>query len=424
MDLLFRRACFLCLMLCSPLHGQDVDTAVRVLQPSKEEVYFKNLSSHKPLAAASENQSPANDLFQNYMSVESLNLQILSPDSVAPMASNGNATAAGNEGDPSQGNTPASIFQLASYQRVEQGKQLSSVGTPQSTQYSVLGHAKRLFRRRVGYDQGLGVERVMFAPLVIETAMGLPSTSVRFAMDRGLGTPDRLEFVWASPTIGPQAESRLDILDTILRTDIGTQKAMAIVEYRLRSLNPTVNDNTTGFSDLKLGSKLLLMDGRCTKVASVFNTYLKTGPIDRGLGTGHLSLEPGFLLRQQLSNYTFFHGEATYWLPIAGTPGFAGDVVKLNAGLSTVWIESDLHAVMPTLEFESLLFLAGAETDSLGVEQRVNGNYTAYLYPGIRIARGTQKGIGVTEFAINAGLRLVDEDWFDSRVNFQIRFAK
>jgi hypothetical protein len=206
--------------------------------------------------------------------------------------------------------------------------------------------------------------------------------------------------------------------------ELGNEKAMAITEMSMRSLNPERNDNTVGFGDMVVGARATLMDGRCTKVASVFRTYIKTGPADRGLGTGHVSLEPGMLVRHQWSQYTFFHGEVKYWLPIAGTPGTAGDVLKAGAAVSTVWHETDTFALMPTLEFSSLTFLSGAATNLDGSSRRVNGEFVGEIYPGLRCVWGPGGDLGLIEYGVSPGFILADEGWYDSRLIFDIRFVR
>jgi hypothetical protein len=295
---------------------------------------------------------------------------------------------------------------------------------PSSPERGPLPHIARLLRRRIGCDLGIGHERVMYAPQVVETATGTSSTSVLLRADRGLATPDRLELIWAAPTRGPVPESRVDILDTIFRMEVGNDNLLVMTEYTLRSLNPERNDNTTGFGDMSLGVKSTLHSSHSTTVASVFRTYLKTGPSDRGLGTGHVSLEPGFLLRHQLNEHTFFHGEAKYWLPIAGTTDVAGDVLKLGTALSTVWKETDTMALLPTLEFSSYTFLAGSATRPDGLRRRVNGEFAGELYPGLRCVHGPGNELGLLEYGIATGFVFADEGWFDSRLVFDIRFAR
>jgi len=302
--------------------------------------------------------------------------------------------------------------------------QLDAPPTRGSLEHSPLARLDQLLRRRTGCDLRIGHERVMYAPQVVETATGTSSTSVLLRADRGLATPDRLELIWAAPTRGPVPESRVDILDTILRMEVGNDRLLVMTDYTLRSLNPERNDNTTGFGDMSLGVKTTLHASHATTVASVFRTYLKTGPSDRGLGTGHVSLEPGFLLRHQWNEHTFFHGEAKYWLPIAGTPEVAGDVLKMGAALSTVWKETDTMALLPTLEFSSYTFLAGSATGADGLRRRVNGEFAGELYPGLRCVHGPGNELGLLEYGIATGFVFADEGWFDSRLVFDIRLAR
>lgn len=291
-------------------------------------------------------------------------------------------------------------------------------------QIRLAGRVANFLSRRTGCDLGIGHERVMYAPHVVETAIGTSNTGILIRADRGLSTPDRLEAIWAAPARGPSAETRVDILDTVFRMDVGNNKLMAMTDYTMRSVNPERNDNTTGFGDMVLGAKATLFDGPSTKVSSVFRTYLKTGPADRGLGTGHVSLEPGFLLRHQLNQHTYFHGEAKYWLPIAGTPAVAGDVLKLGAALSTVWKESDTMALLPTLEFSSYTFLSGSATQASGIRRHVNGEFAGELYPGLRCVHGPGNELGLLEYGFASGIVFADDGWFDSRLVFDIRFVR
>jgi hypothetical protein len=149
-----------------------------------------------------------------------------------------------------------------------------------------------------------------------------------------------------------------------------------------------VNPNTVGFGDMLVGAKALIFDGKCTKVSSIFLTHLNTGPTNRGLGTGHVSLEPGLLLRHQWSDATFLHSEVKYRLPIGGTSGFAGDVLTTGLGVSTLWRDSDCYAFIPTLELRTNSFLFGGMTRSDGSIARVDGVTALEFYPGIRWEHG------------------------------------
>lgn len=279
----------------------------------------------------------------------------------------------------------------------------------------------RLGSRRYG-DDGIGTERVMFAPMSIDTATSTSNVGIRTRFDQGMNTPDRLEYIWAKAGRGPGPESKLNIIDNVLRSEIGNEQAVAISEITMRSLNPELNNNTVGFGDMVIGGKAILWSGSCSKVASIFRTYLKTGPIDRGLGTGHVSLEPGLLFRHQWNESTFIHGEVKYWLPIAGDQRFAGDVFKTGLGVSTIWRETDRTAWLPTFEVQTYSFLFGSETLANGSVRRVNGTTAVDLLPGMRVSIA-ETPIGLCEVGFAGGFTVSDRDWFDSRVILDLRWV-
>ena len=61
---------------------------------------------------------------------------------------------------------------------------------------------------------------------------------------------------------------------------------------------------SSGFGDLDIGTKSLLLDCELLQVAFQFITYIPTGDFHKGLGTGHVSLEPSILFALKLSPLT------------------------------------------------------------------------------------------------------------------------
>ncbi len=281
--------------------------------------------------------------------------------------------------------------------------------------------ANQFFRRHSGPDFGIGYERVMFAPMVLDTAISSPYVGLRVRADYGLSAPDRLEYVWAKAGRGPGPETRLDLIDTVYRSELGNAQAALITELSMRSLNPEQNGNTVGFGDMVVGGKALVYDGKCTKLSTLFLTYLKTGSPSRGLGTGHVALEPGVLLRHKMSDATYFHSELKYRLPIAASDGFGGDLLTSGYALSTVWKDTDQYAVMPTLEVTTTSFLFGARTLEDGTVQRVNGTTAVDIYPGMRCVFSNSNA-GTWEAGFSAGVTCFDRDWFDSRFVIDLRW--
>jgi len=271
-------------------------------------------------------------------------------------------------------------------------------------------------------DLGIGHERVMFAPSIVDTAIGSAHIGFRFQADSGLSTPDRAGYYWGPPPLGPPAEANVDTLDTLFRMELGNERAMALTQFTMRSLDPTRAENTTGFGDMVVGGKVLMVDGKRLKLSSIFRTYLPTGPEQHGLGTGHTSLEPGLLARYCVSPKTFWFGELKYWLPIGGDPMYSGDVLTTGLAVSTIFHESDVYAMLPTLEVRTLSFLFGAETQPDGTVRHIDGKTAVEIYPGVRFVLGPQGDLGLWELGISTGVTAADNDWFDTRMLIDLRW--
>ncbi len=259
--------------------------------------------------------------------------------------------------------------------------------------------------------------------MVLDTAVTSPYAGLRIRSNRGLTSPDRLEYIWSRNGKGPGPESRVDWIDTMFRTELGNEKAALISEIGMRALNPEINPNTVGFADMLVGAKAMIYNGKCTKISSIFLTHINTGPADRGLGTGHFSLEPGLLMRHQWSDKTYLHGEVKYRIPIAATANFAGDVLTSGWGISTIWKDSDQLAIIPTFELQTHSFLFGGRTDINGIVQRIDSVTALELFPGLRCAFA-RSAMGTWELGTAAGLTVADRDWIDNRMIFELRWLR
>ncbi len=285
------------------------------------------------------------------------------------------------------------------------------------------GPLRKLLRRSFQSDFGLGYERIRFAPLVLDTALTSPYMGFRIRSDRGINAPDRLEYLWGKSGRGPAPESRVDLIDTIYRTELGTDKAGFISEIRMRSLDPKINPNTVGFGDMLVGGKLLVYESTCTKVSTIFLTHLNTGPERKGLGRGHVALEPGVLAMRKWTDRTYLFGEWKYHVPLGATLGFAGDIFKTGWGIATIWHDTDCYAMIPTLEIQTHSFLFGGRTLPDGTEVRVDGTTAIDLYPGIRWTFN-KSAAGAYELGVSGGLSIADRDWFDSRMILELRWLR
>lgn len=202
--------------------------------------------------------------------------------------------------------------------------------------------------------------------------------------------PDRAEILWAriGGGRGPGAFDRtVDFQEIRFKLEQGGEAISAWTEFPLRSIDPENNNNTTAQGDQEVGTKIVLFSEGRLILTQVFRTYIPTSIPSRGLGTGHVSLEPGFLGSFQASCTTIIHGEIKYWFPLGGDPVHQGQVLRYGLGMSHLLYErpnSDF-AITSTLEMLGFVVLDGQQTiDAAGTLQDIDGTGILSIYPGFR----------------------------------------
>ena len=271
---------------------------------------------------------------------------------------------------------------------------------------------------------GIGQDRVMLAPFFIEATQPFSNYRLRIDDVAGLTFPDRAEFFWAAPPKGPKTpEGRIDYQELRLQIEQGSENFSLATDLPLRLVDPQFNDNTAGFSDMTVTQKAVLVDGDYWQVSQYFRTYINTGSARKGLGTGHLSLEPGVLGRYQWTERTYLHGELLYWFPLDANKTYVGQRLKYGLGVSTVLYETDMFAVMPTLEWVSWYFFDGAKTLPDGTVSNVDGINFVNIHPGVRFTLGPRDDLGLFEVGIAGGLGIGGERLYDSILRIDLRWS-
>ena len=157
-----------------------------------------------------------------------------------------------------------------------------------------------------------------------------------------------------------------------------------------------MNANTCGWGDLNLGFKYAFFANESSVTTFQLRAYLPTGDTDRGLGTGHVSLEPALLGFARLTEALGVAAEVRYWQPVDGT-SFAGSVLRYGLGLRyDVW-ESGGCRFAPTAEAVGWCVLGGRESEVLpsGLS-RVHGaagTNVVNLKLGARLDLGERAGL-------------------------------
>jgi hypothetical protein len=169
-----------------------------------------------------------------------------------------------------------------------------------------------------------------------------PVTMTRVRWDSGLNYTqlDRSEFFWARSGGGGKGPGFLptsvDYNTLSLYQEAAAGKASVFVEQTYSSMSPDNGPEMSGWGDLNLGTKALLFDCELMQVSFQFRTYLPVGQAGKGLGTGHVSLEPSLLTAIKLCPETYFQGQLSEWIPIAADPNFGGSVLHYHGSLNHV----------------------------------------------------------------------------------------
>ncbi|MGL4511473.1 MAG: transporter [Lacipirellulaceae bacterium] len=292
-------------------------------------------------------------------------------------------------------------------------------------------------------EPGIGVERVVYAPSFVDISQPLNNFRIRLEGGSGWENPDRSEYFWAridgprgvgtaQPEFGgapPVGEREVDFQAMRFFYEIGGDKFSVATDLPIMMVDPEVYDNESGFGDMTITTKTVLLDGRQWQISNLFRIYAPTGNPRAGTGNGHLSLEPGFAFRYKWSDVTYLHSDIKYWIPAGGDDAHAGQVLNGGVALSHVWRDSDCQAVIPTLELTGFAFLNGLETlpgtivgfpanpaevDSAGV---VN------LHPGCRWVWDKGGDCGVQEFGLFSGFALTEQTLWDQFLRFEFRWS-
>ena len=156
--------------------------------------------------------------------------------------------------------------------------------------------------------------------------------------------PDRAEFFYpASAQLGGGGlllpETELDFQEFSSYFELAfTERFSAFIEAPTRLINPEINENDSGFSDLQTGFKYALIPCPDRYVTFQFRVYTPTGDEQAGLGTGHVSLEPAILWYRRMNDRFSLFGEFRDWIPIGGSQDaatgddFAGNVLRYGIG--------------------------------------------------------------------------------------------
>jgi hypothetical protein len=264
-----------------------------------------------------------------------------------------------------------------------------------------------------------------------------PITQIRLRGDWAgeLQFPDRAEWFWPKENAKgphfpgvvaagakPPGSPNLDYGEGFLYTEGAIARFSAFVELEYRDVEPILYPGTAGFGDMTVGTKSLLLDCELIQFTFQFKTFIPTGNFTRGLGTGHVSLEPSLLMALKLTPVTYFQAETAYWFPIGGDQDFEGPVFHYHLSLNQLLCSCGKDVqLIGTAELQGYEIGGGAYTspvDGLPHSAKDVTNIVS-VGPGLRLSICNKIDFGA------GGMFAISKDRMEAalaRVEFRWRF--
>ncbi len=253
----------------------------------------------------------------------------------------------------------------------------------------------------------------------------IPGSMVRLRFDSAYDfrRPNRSEFFYApGPPQGGGLvlpESNVDYQEASIYAEaLLCQGVSAFFEVPWRFLNPDINDNGNGLSDINAGFKWAFLANECSVLTLQVKAYFPSGEEDRGLGNDHYSIEPGLLFYKSLDPRWALEGELRYWIPIDGGQ-FAGSVLRYGIGLQYELYNDCEHWITPVVELVGWTALDGEQSilhpSGLVETESAEGDTIVNLKLGVRF------GVGAGDFYAGYGRSLTGDAWYENIFRFEFR---
>lgn len=301
-----------------------------------------------------------------------------------------------------------------------------------------------------------------------------PVTQMRLRWDTawGLKDPDRAEFFWARDKTNPnQLEpggpcarhgfgkgpaciaSQVDYEDLSLYMEAAAGAAGLFIEMPYRHIDPTtapasavikgMPDPATGmtgpavccpeagFADMNIGTKAMLLDCELIQITFQFKTYIPTGNFTKGLGTGHVSLEPSLIFGIKLSPTAHLQIQQAYWIPIGGDPLYQANVYHGHIALNKIlWCPCRDFKIVGTMELNGWQIFGGAFTDpDLVLANPMNGTLSPVSHSASTVMLNTGPGVRMVicdriDLGVGSAFAITGSRWAAEtvRVEFRWRF--
>ncbi|HQR05720.1 MAG TPA: hypothetical protein PLN21_02805 [Gemmatales bacterium] len=193
-------------------------------------------------------------------------------------------------------------------------------------------------------------------------------TTFRYDSFRNLSAPRIVEYYMPRKSVNASVKT-LDMNELTMYQEVASDRASIFTSMPYRTIefpNPDATMSTAhptvhnaGFGDLTIGTKSLLLDCELLQFTFQFKTFIPTAPAASGIGTGHVSLEPAFLLSLKLFDHTYLQSEVAYWIPIGGDSLWNGPVTSYHLSINQVLMDKGPWQVIGTAEINGWTFSHG-----------------------------------------------------------------
>ena len=254
----------------------------------------------------------------------------------------------------------------------------------------------------------------------------IPGDEFRLRFDAAFDDrrPTRAEFFYPqSAPRGPglpRPEARVDYQElTSYLEAAATPRLSGFVEVPFRFLTPEINAPASGLSDVNAGFKYAFLYRDDLVATFQFRTYTPTGDSHRGLGTGHVSLEPALLVYKRLDERLAFEGELRDWTPVGGTD-FAGNIVRYGLGVHYDLFHTHDLLWTPVAEVVGWTVLGGKVSavppDGVPVVEDAAGQTIVNAKFGVRVSYGNR-----ADLYAGYGRPLTGDRWYENIFRLEFR---
>ncbi len=210
------------------------------------------------------------------------------------------------------------------------------------------------------------------------------------------------------------AEQAVDYDKLMLITEAAAGKAGIVITTPFLGISPINNTRASGYGDTTIATKSLLLDCELLQLTFQFKTNILSGNFNRGLGTGHVSIEPDLLLALKLGPCTNLQFQLGEYIPLGGDTQYQSEVLKYSFSLNHVlWKPVPDIQIIGTLEGVGMTFQNGLYTDPNAVNVVVlpgaigtSASGTPVPSPPVAYNLAPQRA-ATTYFSAGPGLRFV-----------------